>query len=65
MRYQQILDALKTKREASIRDSYGVDAAAARKYFGENLDRADAGGVFRYKKNNVLHVYKKDKDVMI
>ena len=65
MGYQHILDELKIKRRASISDSFGDDAAAARAYFGGDLGRADANDAFKYKKSGRAEVYEKDKDVAI
>lgn len=58
-----ILDRLRNKRQANERDLYGPDAAAARKFFSEDLGRSDAGGKFTYRKNGKSFVYKRDKDV--
>ncbi|KAJ7683606.1 hypothetical protein B0H14DRAFT_2162903, partial [Mycena olivaceomarginata] len=56
LRYQQILDVLKEARES--RDN--SDAAAARKFFGGNLDHPAADGAFAYKKSGQWRI--KDKD---
>jgi hypothetical protein len=65
MCYQGILDALKSKREVSIRDSYGPDAVAARRFFAGDLGQADAQGAFTYRKKNIKRVYQRDKDVAL
>jgi hypothetical protein len=57
MGYQALLDALKSKREAS----HAPDAAAARKFFAGDLGRTEANGAFTYKKG----VYRKDKDIAV
>jgi hypothetical protein len=65
MGYQHILDALKAKREAKIRDSFRDDAEAARRYFDGNLAHQDANDAFKYKKNGKDRWYVKDKDIAI
>lgn len=37
LKYQAILDRLRNKRQANERDLYGLDAAAARRFFSEDL----------------------------
>lgn len=57
MGYQAILDTLKKKHKAV----YAPDAAAARKFFAEDLGWADANGVFTYRKS----IYNKDKEIAL
>ncbi|KAF7980504.1 hypothetical protein HWV62_38012 [Athelia sp. TMB] len=63
MKYQGILDRLKSKRQVAERESYGADAAAARQFFNGNLGQSDAHGKFTYRKNGRSHIYQKDKEV--
>jgi len=65
MGYQHILDALKAKRELAVRDVFGSDAAAAKRYFDGNLAHEDARGAFVYRKGGQKKVYKKDRDIAI
>lgn len=59
MSYQQILDKLK----AAWAHQDDVDFKAAMQYFGENLDRADAKGRFRYKKGGKSMLMRKRHDI--
>ncbi|EPS94613.1 hypothetical protein FOMPIDRAFT_1054901 [Fomitopsis schrenkii] len=59
MSYQQILDKLKAAR--THRDD--LDYKAAMRYFGGNLDRADAKGKFQYKKGGKSMLMRKRRDV--
>ncbi|THH11241.1 hypothetical protein EW146_g8112 [Bondarzewia mesenterica] len=61
MNYQAILDALQQERSSA----FGADAADARHFFGDNLQRDDAGGVFTYRKCGAVHVVSKDKEVAV
>ncbi|KAJ7655998.1 hypothetical protein DFH06DRAFT_991982 [Mycena polygramma] len=59
LRYQQILDALKETRER--RDK--IDAAAARKFFHDDLDHTDADGAFAYVKSGKRKIKDQDSSV--
>ncbi|KAJ7660641.1 hypothetical protein B0H17DRAFT_1212458 [Mycena rosella] len=59
LRYQQILDALKEARESQEKS----DAAAARRFFHDNLDHPDADGAFAYTKTGQRRIKEKDSAV--
>ncbi|RPD70260.1 hypothetical protein L226DRAFT_593871 [Lentinus tigrinus ALCF2SS1-7] len=59
LQYSQILARLKSCRA----NTYREDAQAAKEFFGGDLTREDAGGVFTYKKGSQTVVYKKDKQI--
>lgn len=59
MSYQQILDRLKMAR--AHQDD--LDYEAAMRYFGGNLNRADAKGKFNYKKGGKSMLMHKRRDV--
>ncbi|KAJ7670160.1 hypothetical protein DFH06DRAFT_911082, partial [Mycena polygramma] len=59
LRYQQILDALQEYRERQDK----TDAAAARRFFHDNLDHVDADGAFVYVKSGQRRIKTQDSAV--
>ncbi|KAJ7681569.1 hypothetical protein B0H17DRAFT_1138314 [Mycena rosella] len=59
LRYQNILDTLKEARESQEKS----DAAAARRFFHDNLDHPDADGAFACTKTGQRRIKEKDSVV--